>query len=148
MDTVVKDLTPAVAAKDVSLNDKYVCDEGMAYMNGIQALVRLPMSQTRRDALNGRRTAGFISGYRGSPLGNYDSALWQVGIRLFGQYQQQRLGAGRLDADHCASSRARRRRSTASDSGLSPCTQRLSARSCTGRPSISANAWPAAIARA
>ena len=82
MDTVVKDLTPAVAAKDVSLNDKYVCDEGMAYMNGIQALVRLPMSQTRRDALNGRRTAGFISGYRGSPLGNYDSALWQVGKLL------------------------------------------------------------------
>ncbi len=67
-----------IATKDVSLEDKYVSDNGTAYMTGIQALVRLPLAQTRRDAMNGYHTAGFISGYRGSPVGNYDSFLWQV----------------------------------------------------------------------
>ena len=45
-------------------------------MSGTQALVRLPMLQRKRDAMNGLNTAGFISGYRGSPLGGYDQALW------------------------------------------------------------------------
>lgn len=67
-----------IATKDVSLEDKYVSDNGTAYMTGIQALVRLPLAQTRRDAMNGYHTAAFISGYRGSPVGNYDSFLWQV----------------------------------------------------------------------
>lgn len=67
-----------IATKDVSLEDKYVSDNGTAFMTGIQALVRLPLAQTRRDAINGYHTAGFISGYRGSPIGNYDNFLWQV----------------------------------------------------------------------
>ncbi|KAE9671260.1 indolepyruvate ferredoxin oxidoreductase family protein, partial [Enterobacteriaceae bacterium TzEc077] len=62
----------------MSLEDKYVSDNGTAFMTGIQALVRLPLAQTRRDAINGYHTAGFISGYRGSPIGNYDNFLWQV----------------------------------------------------------------------
>ena len=82
MNSVAIDPRLAGVMKDVSLNDKYVGDAGSAYMNGIQALVRLALAQTRRDALNGHRTAGFISGYRGSPLGNFDSALWQVGDLL------------------------------------------------------------------
>ena len=45
-------------------------------MSGIHALVRLPMLQQQRDALAGLDTAGFVSGYRGSPLGTYDQALW------------------------------------------------------------------------
>lgn len=45
-------------------------------MSGVQALVRLPMLQRQRDAAAGLNTAGFISGYRGSPLGTYDQALW------------------------------------------------------------------------
>ena len=45
-------------------------------MSGVQALVRLPMLQRQRDAAAGLNTAGFISGYRGSPLGGYDQALW------------------------------------------------------------------------
>ncbi len=57
-----------IATKDVSLEDKYVSDNGTAFMTGIQALVRLPLAQTRRDAINGYHTAGFISGYRGSLL--------------------------------------------------------------------------------
>ncbi len=59
----------------VTLDDKYRLDSGRAFMSGVQALVRLPMLQQARDQLLGKNTAGFISGYRGSPLGNYDQAL-------------------------------------------------------------------------
>lgn len=60
----------------VSLNDKYVQASGRVFMNSNQALVRLPLDQARRDRANGLATAGYIAGYRGSPLGVYDSALW------------------------------------------------------------------------
>ena len=66
------------AIETVSLDDKYVLDHGRALMSGVQALVRLPLLQQRRDAMAGLHTAGFISGYRGSPLGGYDQALWQA----------------------------------------------------------------------
>jgi indolepyruvate ferredoxin oxidoreductase len=59
----------------VTLDDKYSLDHGPAFMSGVQALVRLPMLQRVRDAQLGKNTAGFISGYRGSPLGGYDQAL-------------------------------------------------------------------------
>ncbi len=54
-------------------------------MSGVQALVRLPMLQKKRDAIAGLNTAGFISGYRGSPLGGYDQALWQAKKHLAAQ---------------------------------------------------------------
>src|SRR3990167_4027591 len=60
----------------VTLDDKYVQPSGRVFMNANQALVRLPLDQARRDRANGLKTAGYISGYRGSPLGVYDSALW------------------------------------------------------------------------
>ncbi|HZD26843.1 MAG TPA: indolepyruvate ferredoxin oxidoreductase family protein, partial [Alphaproteobacteria bacterium] len=60
----------------VSLDDKYELAEGRVYLTGLQALVRLPMMQRQRDAAAGLNTGGFISGYRGSPLGGYDAALW------------------------------------------------------------------------
>ncbi|ESQ79516.1 indolepyruvate ferredoxin oxidoreductase family protein [Asticcacaulis sp. YBE204] len=63
---------------EVSLSDKYALDEGRAFMSGVQALVRLPMVIARRDRREGLNTAGFISGYRGSPLGNYDMQLAQA----------------------------------------------------------------------
>ncbi len=66
------------ALQTVSLDDKYALDHGRAFMSGVQALVRLPMLQRTRDARVGLNTAGFISGYRGSPLGTYDQALWQA----------------------------------------------------------------------
>ncbi|MGH6718712.1 MAG: indolepyruvate ferredoxin oxidoreductase family protein, partial [Alphaproteobacteria bacterium] len=62
----------------VSLDDKYALQEGQVYVTGTQALVRLPLMQRRRDAAAGLNTAGFISGYRGSPLGGYDIALWRA----------------------------------------------------------------------
>ena len=64
------------ALETVSLDDKYALQQGRAFMSGVQALVRLPMLQRQRDAAAGLNTAGFISGYRGSPLGTYDQALW------------------------------------------------------------------------
>lgn len=64
--------------KSVSLDDKYTLDRGRAYMNGTQALVRLTLLQKERDRRAGLNTAGFVSGYRGSPLGGVDLALWQA----------------------------------------------------------------------
>ncbi|HEX7383432.1 MAG TPA: indolepyruvate ferredoxin oxidoreductase family protein [Burkholderiaceae bacterium] len=64
------------ALEQASLDDKYALGAGRAFMSGVQALVRLPMLQRQRDALAGLNTAGFVSGYRGSPLGGYDQALW------------------------------------------------------------------------
>lgn len=66
------------ALETVTLDDKYSLDVGRAFMSGVQALVKLPMLQRQRDALAGKNTAGFISGYRGSPLGGYDQALWKA----------------------------------------------------------------------
>ena len=60
----------------VSLDQKYTQGSGHVFLTGIQALVRLPMAQIRRDRANGLNTAGFISGYRGSPLGGYDQQLF------------------------------------------------------------------------
>jgi indolepyruvate ferredoxin oxidoreductase len=59
----------------ISLDDKYLREEGRAFMTGIQALVRLPLDRKRLDRKLGLNTAGFISGYRGSPLGGYDQQL-------------------------------------------------------------------------
>lgn len=64
--------------RDVSLTDKYAHDKTRAYMTGIEALVRLPMLQHQRDMMRGLNTAGFVSGYRGSPLGGVDQAMWQA----------------------------------------------------------------------
>ena len=59
----------------VSLDDKYTAESGHVFMTGTQALVRLPLDQHRRDMKAGLNTAGFITGYRGSPLGGYDQQL-------------------------------------------------------------------------
>ena len=72
------------ALKSVTLDDKYTLERGRAYMSGIQALVRLPMLQQERDQAAGLNTAGFISGYRGSPLGGLDQSLWKAKKHLAG----------------------------------------------------------------
>ena len=66
------------ALANVTLDDKYSLQTGRAFMSGVQALVRLPMLQQERDVLAGKKTAALISGYRGSPLGGYDQALWKA----------------------------------------------------------------------
>ncbi len=68
--------------RDYSLADKYELERGAVYMSGIQALVRLPLEQMRRDRLAGLSTGCFISGYEGSPLGGYDLALQQAASLL------------------------------------------------------------------
>jgi indolepyruvate ferredoxin oxidoreductase len=67
-----------VELAQVTLDDKYTLSSGRIYLSGVQALVRLPMLQRQRDQAAGLNTGGFISGYRGSPLGVYDNALWQA----------------------------------------------------------------------
>ena len=67
-----------MALAQVSLDDRYALERGRVLMTGIQALVRLPMLQRQRDLAAGLDTAGFVSGYRGSPLGGLDQALWRA----------------------------------------------------------------------
>lgn len=60
----------------ISLDDKYLQATGRVFISSNQMLVRLPLDQARRDRAAGFNTSGYISGYRGSPLGVYDAALW------------------------------------------------------------------------
>ncbi|MBS1137090.1 MAG: indolepyruvate ferredoxin oxidoreductase [Proteobacteria bacterium] len=62
----------------IRLDDKYTQDSGRVFLSGVQALARLPMLQRQRDQAAGLNTAGFISGYRGSPLGGLDQTLWKA----------------------------------------------------------------------
>jgi len=68
----------SAAARILSASDALVAEHGRVFMSGIQALVRLPLMQRRLDRRRGYKSAGLISGYRGSPLGGYDQALWAV----------------------------------------------------------------------
>ena len=61
--------------RQVSLEDKYLLKSGQIFVTGIQALVRLPMMQRDADRRSGLRTAGYVTGYRGSPLGALDQQL-------------------------------------------------------------------------
>ncbi len=63
------------ALPDYELEDRYRKKSGRVYLSGSQALVRLPIMQRQRDEAAGLNTAGFISGYTGSPLGGYDTTL-------------------------------------------------------------------------
>jgi len=67
---------------NMTLQDRLTLEEGWVYMTGMQALVRLPIQQRMRDSAAGLNTGGYISGYRGSPMGTYDMALWQAESEL------------------------------------------------------------------
>jgi len=67
---------------DYQLDDRYRRNSGQIFLTGTQALVRIPLLQAAADKKNKLTTAGFISGYRGSPLGNYDRELWQAAQHL------------------------------------------------------------------
>lgn len=72
--------TPQIGVLDAdyTLEHKYTRTDGRIYLSGVQALVRLPLMQKLRDQAAGLNTAGFISGYRGSPLGGFDLELWRA----------------------------------------------------------------------
>jgi indolepyruvate ferredoxin oxidoreductase len=73
---------PAAALRAVSLDDKYTRARGRIFITGNQALARLPMLQKERDLAAGLNTAGYISGYRGSPLAGFDLALGKAKSHL------------------------------------------------------------------
>jgi len=68
--------------RNVALSDKFEIDNGQIMISGTQALARLPLIQRTLDQLRGINTRGFISGYRGSPLGGLDNVLWREKDRM------------------------------------------------------------------
>ena len=68
--------------RNLTLEDKYALSRGRVFLTGTQALVRLLLLQHQRDALAGLNTAGYVSGYRGSPVGGLDQALWKAKTHL------------------------------------------------------------------
>jgi indolepyruvate ferredoxin oxidoreductase len=68
-----------MSALPVTLGGQVHPASGRIFLTGTQALVRLAMIQRERDLAGGPQHRGFISGYRGSPLGGFDQALWKAG---------------------------------------------------------------------
>jgi indolepyruvate ferredoxin oxidoreductase len=75
-------MNASIESQVICLDDKYRLDCPTTLINGRQALIRLPLAQRELDRRHGLKTAGLISGYRGSPLGNYDLELWRAGALL------------------------------------------------------------------
>jgi len=73
---------PDTLRTDYRLEDRYTLEGGRVYLTGIQALVRLLLEQRRRDRAAGHATAGYCTGYRGSPLGGLDQQMWAAAEQL------------------------------------------------------------------
>ena len=140
-----------MALAAVTLDDKYTLERGRVYLTGTQALVRLPMMQRQRDVAAGLNTGCFISGYRGSPLGGFDQALWSArrflernhikfqpgdqrgagGDRGVGQPADRALSRRQIRRRLCACGTARGRASTAaatrSSTAIRPARRRMAA---------------------
>ncbi|WP_174278680.1 indolepyruvate ferredoxin oxidoreductase family protein [Sphingomonas bacterium] len=71
-----------MAGTAVTLDDKWATTRGRVLLSGAQAIARVLLARAALDRAAGLNTAGYVSGYRGSPLGNVDTALWAVGDRL------------------------------------------------------------------
>ncbi len=84
MSETAQTTAPALARPGYQLGDSLWARSGAIFLTGTQALVRLMLMQRQRDAAAGLDTQGFISGYRGSPLGMVDQAVWKAG-RTFGE---------------------------------------------------------------
>ena len=69
-------MTAEAPLTDFTLDEKYTADSGRVLLSGIQALVRALQTRARLDRSQGLVTGGFVSGYRGSPLGGLDKELW------------------------------------------------------------------------
>src|SRR5215204_4055215 len=74
-----------VALRNVALDDKYDLTKDRVFITGTQAIVRLLLTQRERDRLAGLNTAGFVSGYRGSPIGGLDQNLWRAKKMVWGE---------------------------------------------------------------
>src|SRR5262245_2612745 len=71
-----------LARPEYRLADALWAPSGQIFLTGTQALIRLLAMQRARDAAAGLNTRGFLSGYRGSPLGMVDLAVWKAGTKL------------------------------------------------------------------
>ncbi|WP_374299212.1 indolepyruvate ferredoxin oxidoreductase family protein [Paracoccus sp. (in: a-proteobacteria)] len=71
-----------MSKQEFSLADRFDLAKPQVLLNGTQALVRLMLMQAARDKAAGLNTAGFVTGYRGSPLGGVDLAMMREGKRL------------------------------------------------------------------
>src|SRR5689334_15184686 len=80
--TAVAVATVALADADYRLDDNLLRTGGQVFLTGTQALIRLLMMQKALDRKNGVNTAGFLSGYRGSPLGAVDQEAWRAARHL------------------------------------------------------------------
>jgi len=67
---------------EIGIDDKYEIDSGRVYLTALQALIRVLIEQRAIDAAAGIATAGFVSGYRGSPVAGLDMALWRASKKL------------------------------------------------------------------
>jgi indolepyruvate ferredoxin oxidoreductase len=76
--SVSKDNNLQIVDANYRLDDRYVIQSGRVFLTGTQALVRILLQQKRIDIRDGINSAGFVTGYRGSPLGGVDMALWQA----------------------------------------------------------------------
>ena len=74
----MNNVRPQRPLDNYELDDRYRRESGRVFLTGTQALVRIPLMQRTIDRAAGFNTAGFISGYRGSPLGAYDMELWRA----------------------------------------------------------------------
>jgi indolepyruvate ferredoxin oxidoreductase len=79
MSQIVAEVPPL---REVTLNDKWTVACGRILISGTQALARVLLAQHALDAKAGLSTAGYVSGYRGSPLGNVDTTLWSIKKQL------------------------------------------------------------------
>lgn len=69
-----------MASATLTLDDKYTATDGRIFISGVQALTRLTLMQRRHDLQAGHNTAGYVSGYRGSPLGTVDTEFWRASL--------------------------------------------------------------------
>nr|HMQ71283.1 pyruvate ferredoxin oxidoreductase [Rubrivivax sp.] len=75
-------MTTTIQRPDYRLADNLWAEHGGVFLTGTQALVRLPLMQRALDRARGLASAGFVSGYRGSPLGGLDQAIWRAGPKF------------------------------------------------------------------
>ncbi|HZV92150.1 MAG TPA: hypothetical protein VFF72_02980, partial [Caldimonas sp.] len=100
-----------LARPDYRLADNLAGEDGVVFLTGTQALIRLPLMQARLDAARGIDSQGFVSGYRGSPLGMVDQQAWKAkklldaaGVKFLPAINEELgatavLGTQRVEAD-------------------------------------------------